>query len=89
MCGASSLARPPGVDQTIPPEAYTSPLPPSASKGRRPFVSPRLTRLVQENHFADASRRAEPLASPVLGDKEIAALPPLLVVSAEQDALRP
>ncbi|HYH26589.1 MAG TPA: alpha/beta hydrolase [Blastococcus sp.] len=78
----------PAVDQTIPPEQYTSPLPPSAAEAHPPFVSPRLVRLSQENYFADATRRAEPLASPVLNDAGIAALPPLLVVTAERDSIR-
>jgi acetyl esterase len=79
----------PSVDQTLPPEQYTSPLPGTGSRVHRPFVSPRLVRLVQDHYFADAARRTEPLASPVLGDEEISALPPLLVISAEQDAMRP
>ncbi|WP_448612798.1 alpha/beta hydrolase [Modestobacter sp. URMC 112] len=77
----------PSVDQTIPPEQYTSPLPSAAATP--PFVSPSLVRLVQGFYFADASRRAEPLASPGLGgSEEFAALPPLLVVTAERDSIR-
>ena len=79
----------PSVDQTIPPEQYTSPLPPSAGRPGRPFVGPRLVRLTQRNYFADATRRGEILASPVLGDEELAALPPLLVITAERDSMRP
>ncbi len=79
----------PSVDQTLPPEQYTSPVPGAGGRAHRPFVSPRLVRLVQDHYFADTARRTEPLASPVLGDEEISALPPLLVVSAEQDAMRP
>ncbi len=79
----------PSVDQTIPPEQYTSPLPPSAGTAHKPFVTPRMVDLVQRNYFSDVARRAEPLASPVLGDEEISALPPLLVVTAEQDTIRP
>ena len=79
----------PAVDQTVPPEQYTSPLPPSAGKAHTPFVSPRLVRMVRNYYFADASRRAEPLASPLRNDEGIAALPPLLVVTAEQDSVRP
>jgi acetyl esterase len=75
----------PTVDQTVAPEQYTSPV----SGADQPFVSPRLIQVVQETYFADASRRAEPLASPFLGEDEVAALPPLLVVTAEQDSLRP
>ena len=79
----------PTLDQTIPPEAYTSPLAQTTPRADRPFVSPRLIRVIQETYFADASRRAEPLASPALGEDEVAALPPLLVMAAEQDSLRP
>lgn len=79
----------PTVDQTIPPEQYTSPLADASTRGGQPFVSPRLARVIHATYFADASRRAEPLASPVLGEDEIAALPPLLVIAAEQDSLRP
>jgi acetyl esterase/lipase len=78
----------PLVDASLPAEQYTSPLPASAGASHRPFVSPRLVGLVERNYFADAPRRTEPLASPVLGE-EIAALPPLLVVTAEQDSMRP
>jgi len=52
-------------------------------------VSPRLVRVIQGTYFAEVSRRGEPLASPVLGEDEIAALPTLLVITAEQDSLRP
>ncbi len=79
----------PSVDQTIPPEAYTSPLPPSTGRPHRPFVSPRLVRISHAHYFADAARRADPLASPLLAGEGMAALPPLLVVSAEQDSIRP
>ncbi len=78
----------PSVDQTLPPETYTSPLPPSAGTTHRPFVGPRLVRLVQGHYFADVTRRAEILASPVLADEELAALPPLLVVTAERNSIR-
>ena len=78
----------PLVDASLPAEQYTSPLPPSAAGSHKPFVSPRLVGLVERNYFADAARRREPLASPVLGEEEIAALPPLLVVTAEQDSVR-
>ena len=78
----------PFVDATLPPEQYTSPLPPAAAQEHPPFVGPRLTRLVQGNYFMDAARRTEPLASPLLGDEELAALPPLLVVTAERDSIR-
>ncbi len=79
----------PSVDQTIPTERYTSPLPPSDGQDHSPFVSPRMVKLVQANYFADPARRTEPLASPVLNDEGIAALPPLLVVTAERYSIRP
>ena len=79
----------PSDDQTIPAEEYRSPLPASAGTTHQAFVSGRLVRIVQKEYFADAARRTEPLASPVPGDEEIAALPPLLVVTAEQDSIRP
>ena len=79
----------PAVDVTLPPSQYTSPLPPSAGGAKSPFVSPRLVRVMESNYFADASRRAEPLASPLLNEDGMGALPPLLVVTAEQDSIRP
>lgn len=79
----------PLVDASLPAEQYTSPLSASDGQSHSPFVSPRMVGLVERNYFADASRRAEPLASPVLGEEGIAALPPLLVISAEQDSVRP
>ncbi len=79
----------PAVDQTIPPEAYTSPLPSSTGRPHRPFVGPRLVRISHAHYFADAARRTDPLASPLLAEEGMAALPPLLVVSAEQDSIRP
>lgn len=79
----------PSVDQTVPAEEYRSPVEQPTGRAERPFVSPRLVRSILVTYFADASRRAETLCSPVLGDEELAALPPLLVVSAERDSLRP
>ena len=79
----------PMVDLTRRAEEYTSPLDLSEGRAGRPFVTPGLIRSVLVTYFADASRRAEPLASPALLDGELAALPPLLVVSAERDSLRP
>ena len=79
----------PAVDVTLPPEQYTSPLPPSAGTAHTPFVSPRLVRVMLANYYADAARRAEPLASPLLSEELIAGLPPLLVVTAERDSIRP
>jgi acetyl esterase len=79
----------PAVDLTIEPEQYTSPLPPSAGKAHKPFVSPRLVRVMAGSYFAGAPREALVEASPALNDEGIAALPPLLVVTAEQDSIRP
>jgi acetyl esterase len=79
----------PFVDASLAADQYTSPLPSSAAGGRSPFVTPRLVRFANRSYFADAARRRETLASPVLGEEEIAALPPLLVVTAEQDSVRP
>ena len=79
----------PSLDQTISPERYTSPLSPSTGETPAPFMSPRLVRISHSTYFSDAGRRAEPLASPALDDEGIAALPPLLVVTAERDAMRP
>ncbi|GHE06941.1 alpha/beta hydrolase fold domain-containing protein [Klenkia taihuensis] len=77
----------PSVDQTIPAHDYTSPV---GSESPAPFVSPGLVRSIQVTYFAEAARRPEALASPVLADGEmLAALPPLLVLSAELDSLRP
>ena len=79
----------PAVDVSATPEQYSSPLPPSAGTRHSPFVSPRLVRVMQGGYFADASRRTEPLASPLMNDDGIAALPPVLMVTAEQDSIRP
>jgi acetyl esterase len=80
----------PQVDQTIPPEQYASPAVAPGGRAHHPFVDARLVRIVLGHYFADATRRADPVASPVLlSDQELAALPPLLVLCAEQDSLRP
>ena len=82
---AAALVVPP-VDQTIPPEAYVAP----AGSTHAPFVSPRLARILHGHYFADAARRAEPLASPGLADPgKLGTLPPLLIFAAERDSLRP
>jgi acetyl esterase len=78
----------PFVDAAAPPEQYTSPLPPVDAQRHPPFVSRRLVRVSQSAYFADASRRAEPLASPLRNDDGLGALPPLLVVTAERDSVR-
>lgn len=82
---AAALIVPP-VDQTIPPEAYVAP-PGSTAK---PFVNPRLVRILHGHYFADVATRAEPLASPGLAKPEhLRKLPPLLIFAAEKDSLRP
>ena len=82
---AAALIVPP-VDLTIPPEAHVAP--PGSTD--RPFVGPTLVRILHGHYFADASRRGEPLASPGrTGTDEAGNLPPLLVLSAEKDSLRP
>lgn len=73
----------PVVDATVPPEYF-------ASLPGRHFISEALIRTVNVSYFADSSRRSDPLASPLLlGAEELAALPPILVLAAENDSLRP
>lgn len=79
----------PSVDQTIPAAEHVSPLRSANGSPLRSFVNPRLVRSIEVTYFADASRRGEVLASPVLSNDELAALPPLLVIGADRDALRP
>ncbi|WP_143343222.1 alpha/beta hydrolase fold domain-containing protein, partial [Crossiella equi] len=55
------------------------------SARRNPAVPPWLVRLMYGTYFADASRRAEPLASPVLD--AFAGFPPTLVLTAEFDTM--
>ncbi len=73
----------PLVDATVPPSHF-------ASQPGKPFVNASLIRTINATYFADSSCRADPLASPVLlTTKEFAVLPPLLVLAAENDSLRP
>ena len=82
---AAALVVPP-VDQTIPPEAYVAP----PGSTHEPFVSPRLARIIHGHYFADATRRAQPLASPGLAvPEQLETLPPLMIFAAERDSLRP
>jgi acetyl esterase/lipase len=68
------------------PEAYVAP--PGTTE--KPFVSPRLARIIHGHYFADATRRAEPLASPGLaGPEQLQTLPPLMIFAAARDSLRP
>lgn len=52
-----------------------------------PMLTPGILDLVRATYFRDASRRSEPLASPLLADS-LAGLPPTLVITAERDVLR-
>lgn len=61
-------------------EAKHSPLP-------SPMISPALLRLVRATYFRDASRRAEPYASPLLAPN-LTGLPAAVVVTGEYDVLR-
>ncbi|MCW3796498.1 alpha/beta hydrolase [Sphingomonas sp. BN140010] len=71
----------PAVDVSAPPSAYVSDIP-------NPFVGPSLVRTMQAAYFPDEAQRSDPLASPLLGNEEIDALPPLLIMTAEHDSLR-
>ncbi|QWC84822.1 alpha/beta hydrolase [Nocardioidaceae bacterium] len=53
----------------------------------RPMLGPEILALVRGTYFRDASRRAEPYASPLRAD-DLAGLPPAVVVTAERDLLR-
>ncbi|MEO6605560.1 MAG: alpha/beta hydrolase [Aeromicrobium sp.] len=52
-----------------------------------PMIGPALLSLVRKTYFKDASRRAEPYASPLLAPS-ITGLPPAVVYTAEYDSLR-
>lgn len=53
----------------------------------RPMIGPELLRLVRATYFKDATRRAEPYASP-LRATSLAGLPPAVVLTGEYDVLR-
>lgn len=55
----------------------------------RPFVSPLMQRLIAETYFADASRRREPLASPLFDPDLALAMPPALIMTGGLDTLGP
>lgn len=55
----------------------------------KPLVSPKLQRLILDTYYVDAARRTEPLASPQLDPDLAAAMPPLLIMTAELDTLAP
>lgn len=52
-----------------------------------PMIGPALLTLVRKTYFKDASRRAEPYASP-LRAPSVAGLPPAVIITAEYDSLR-
>ena len=54
---------------------------------QRPMIGPALLRLVRATYFKDATRRAEPYASPLLAES-VAGLPPAVVFTAAHDSLR-
>ena len=51
------------------------------------MIGSRLLNLVRKTYFKDASRRAEPYASPLLAET-VDGLPPTVVITAERDSLR-
>lgn len=51
------------------------------------MIGPRLLNLVRQTYFKDASRRAEPYASP-LRAQDLSGVAPAMVVTGERDALR-
>jgi acetyl esterase len=60
-----------------------------ASAKARPMVSPRMQRLVGNTYFANASRRREPLASPLFDPDLAQAMPPTLIMTGGLDTLGP
>ncbi|CAA9341863.1 MAG: hypothetical protein AVDCRST_MAG72-863 [uncultured Nocardioidaceae bacterium] len=52
-----------------------------------PMVTPGLQRLVRKTYFRNASRRAEPYASPLLA-ADVTGLPPAVIITAAFDVLR-
>ena len=72
----------PAVDVSAPLDTYVSDIP-------DPFVGPPLVRTMQNAYFPDEAQRRDPLASPALAGEALAALPPLLVMTAQHDSLRP
>jgi len=72
----------PAVDVSAPLDTYVSDIP-------KPFVGPALVRTMQNAYFPDEAQRRDPLASPALAGATLAALPPLLIMTAQHDSLRP
>jgi acetyl esterase len=52
-------------------------------------ITPAIQRLVNATYFADAARRAEPLASPLHDPNLAGALPPTLIMTGARDSLAP
>ncbi len=59
------------------------------SRKRNAKIAPWLQRLTSETYFADASRRGDPLASPLYDDGLAAALPATLIMTGADDTLAP
>jgi acetyl esterase len=59
------------------------------SAKRNAKISPPLQRLVNDTYFVDASRRSEPIASPLFDATLALALPPTLIMTGEYDTLAP
>ena len=72
----------PAVDQALTPDRLTSRL-------QKPFVNAGLLRLVDIAYLDETTDRKDPLVSPAYLGDELAALPPLLVITAEYDTFRP
>ena len=72
----------PAVNVSAPLDTYVSDSP-------NPFVGPSLVRTMQNAYLPDEAQRRDSLASPALAGEALAALPPLLVLTAQHDSVRP
>ena len=72
----------PAVDLSISPQAVASPI-------AKPFVNAGLLEMVDASYFTEGDDRSDPLASPIFLGDELAAFPPLLVLTAEYDTFLP